>query len=187
MSRFYFPLEIVQLRTQQLQSSSSASFGQVRNNNTTNHQGWDLYAPSGTRCYALAAGVVEWVRNQGAYGQQLAISFNRDGSQRSSTESLTAFYAHLLPGQIQVMPGSLVNAGQFVALSGTSGNANANAPHLHFETRTSNAQQVGGGLANRIDPGTILGYKLYNSSNPQIGGSDPQNRMSIVRGAATPV
>ena len=187
MPNFYYPIEVIQLRTEQLASSHSATFGTVRNNNTTNHQGWDLFAPSGTRCYAIAAGHVEWIRNNGAYGQQLAISFNRDGSDGTSNDPLIAFYAHLQPGSIVVTQGANVTAGQFVALTGVSGNASANAPHLHYETRTTNAQLAGPGLTNRIDPGEVLGHGLYNSHHVQIGGSDAQRQMSVMRGRATPV
>ncbi len=70
MSGFYYPIEVMQLRDQRLDSSHSATFGPVRNNQTRNHQGWDLFAPVGTRCYAIAAGHVEWIRNIGDYGQQ---------------------------------------------------------------------------------------------------------------------
>lgn len=185
---FYFPLEVMQMRTQGLASSHSSSFGTVRNNQTRDHQGWDLYAPVGTRCYAIAAGHVEWVRNQGAYGQQLAISFNSSGSENSSEENqLIAFYAHLAPGQIQVQTGTYVKAGQFIALTGISGNASAGAPHLHFEIRKTKSQYPGRGLVNRLDPGDILGYELYNSANSQIGGLDHDKRLCVVRGAATPI
>lgn len=186
MSKFYFPIEVVQMRTQRLQSSHSSTYGLVRNNQTRNHQGWDIFALVGTRCYAIAAGHVEWIRNQGEYGQQLAISFNKNGSNLSSNQPLIAFYAHLQPGSIQVSAGTAVRAGQFIALTGTSGSASPNAPHLHFEIRTTSAQVAGLGLANRVDPGTILGYELYNSSNPQIGGQDHGNRMSVARRLATP-
>jgi murein DD-endopeptidase MepM/ murein hydrolase activator NlpD len=184
---FYYPIEVIQLRTKHLASSHSATYGLVRNNNTANHQGWDLFAPAGTRCYAIAAGHVEWIRSSGAYGQQLALSFNRDGSDGSSSDPLIAFYAHLRLGSVVVAPGTAVRAGQFVALTGTSGNASPDAPHLHFEIRTSSAQAVGGGLANRTDPGQILGYGLYNSMGVQIGGADAQRHMSVMRGVATPI
>jgi murein DD-endopeptidase MepM/ murein hydrolase activator NlpD len=187
MATFYYPIEVMQLRDQRLQSSHGATFGLVRNNQTRNHQGWDLYAPVGTRCYAIASGHVEWVKNEGGYGLQVAISFNRDGSTGASVNPLIAFYAHLSPGSVVVRPGDFVHAGQYIAQTGVSGNANGNAPHLHFEIRTTSAASVGGGLANRLDPGEILGYRLYTSERVQIGGQDLQRQMSIVRGAATPI
>jgi murein DD-endopeptidase MepM/ murein hydrolase activator NlpD len=187
MALLYYPIEVMQLRDQQLQSNYAATFGKVRNNQTTPHQGWDLYAPVGTRCYAIAAGYVDWIKNEGNYGVQLALSFNRDGSSGASIDPLIAFYAHLLPGSIQIQPGSFVQAGQYVAQTGASGNANPSAPHLHFEIRTTSAKNAGLGLGNRIDPGGILGYRLYNSQRVQIGGQDAQRYMSVVRGMPTPV
>ena len=114
MAIFYYPIEVMMLRDQQLQSSHSATFGLVRNNQTTNHQGWDLFAPAGTRCYAIASGHVEWVRNQGAYGQQLALSFSRDGSNRTSNYPLIAFYATCFPAAFRC------NQGHLSALANTS-------------------------------------------------------------------
>ena len=84
MAKFYYPIEIVEMREQGLASPVSATYGRVRNNNTRNHQGWDLHAPVGTHCYAIAAGVVEWIKNSGSYGQQLGIRFFKDGSAETS-------------------------------------------------------------------------------------------------------
>lgn len=187
MANFYYPIEVIQFRDQQLQSTHSATFGPVRNNGTRNHQGWDLFAPVGTRCYVIASGHVEWVRSQGAYGLQLALSFNQDGSTGVSRNPLLAFYCHLQPGSIRVQPGAFVRAGQYVAQTGISGSASVNAPHLHFEIRKTSAKPGPGGMANRIDPGQILGYRLYNSEKVQIGGRDALRQVSVMRGIATPI
>lgn len=186
MSRFYYPLEIMRLRTAQLASSHSATFGHVRNNNTRAHQGWDLEAPVGTRCYAIAGGAIVNILNAGAYGVQLHLEFNRDGSTGMSRDPLIALYAHLQPNSARFRVGEIVKAGEWIANTGTSGNASANAPHLHFEIRTV-LGPAGRGLGNRLDPGDVLGYRLYNCSNPALSGVDAQRNVSVVRNAPTPV
>ena len=184
MPKFYYPLEVMRLRSAELASSHGATFGMVRNSGTAAHQGWDLDAPVGTVCFAIADGVVVGIQNAGAYGRQLSIQFNRDGSTGASVDPLIAFYAHL--DQILVSLNDTVAAGQPVARTGISGNASASAPHLHFEIRTATGS-AGTGLGNRLDPMTVLGGHLYNSSNPTIGGVDPAAQQSVVRNLPTPV
>jgi len=193
MTAFFYPLEVMRLRTAQLASVNSSTFGRVRNNNTRVHQGWDLDAEPGTSCFSIADGIVLWTRSGGAYGEQLAIQFNRDGSggNTESRDPLVAFYAHLTPGSISLSEGSTVRAGQFVASTGTSGNASHSAPHLHFEIRTK-GDNAGRGLNNRLDPAEVLGYGLYQSgpdgSTMSIGGIDSSpNTCSLRSGRATPV
>lgn len=191
MAKFYYPIEIVEMREQGLASPVSATYGRVRNNNTRNHQGWDLHAPVGTHCYAIAAGVVEWIKNSGSYGQQLGIRFFKDGSAETSAvmskPTYLAFYAHLQPGSIRVKEGQAVLAGDCIAKTGTSGNASPNSPHLHFEIRTRLEKSIGIGLQGRIDPGEILGYEVYASREVAIGTNHNGLQSFPRRGKATPV
>ena len=191
MSKFYYPIEIVEMREQGLASPVSASFGRVRNNNTRNHQGWDLYAPVGTPCYAIAAGVVEWIKSTGSYGQQLGIRFFKDGSAETSAvmsrPTYLAFYAHLQTGSITVREAEAVLAGQRTAKTGTTGNASPNTPHLHYEIRTRLDKRIGVGLQGRADPGESLGYERYACRQIPIGTNHTGLQSLPRRGKATPL
>lgn len=129
------------------------TFGMVRrhaNGTPKPHQGWDLSAAPGTPIYAIADGTVAFTSHAGAYGVQLCIAFNYQGTTKY------AFYAHLSAVYVGAGP---VSAGQVVGASGTSGNATglpAADAHLHFEVRSS--PYLPKGLAGREDPGHVLGF-----------------------------
>jgi murein DD-endopeptidase MepM/ murein hydrolase activator NlpD len=94
MPTFYNPLEVMRLRNDAgvRFSTIGATFGpDVRRNAVGSPKGWDLYAPVGTPAYAVADGIVVWTRDQGDYGKQLLLQFNRDGSSTSSTVKLWLF------------------------------------------------------------------------------------------------
>jgi murein DD-endopeptidase MepM/ murein hydrolase activator NlpD len=90
------------------------------------------------------------VRERGAYGLQLCISFDHDG------ETRYAFYAHLF--KVYVKEGDLVVGNDLVAASGESGNAKGMPvadQHLHLEIRT--ALKPRSGLQDRISPLKVFG------------------------------
>lgn len=115
------------------------------------HKGWDLYAPIGTVCYAVADGRVrvaaDWERQYGhlkgrrrpgstawKYGKVIELEFICPPDHpRYGGQPLRAFYAHL--SQIGVGAGQMVRLGQPIGNTGASGNASASAPHVHFEFR----------------------------------------------------
>lgn len=151
------PLDVMQLRTAALLNKKSATFGMVRIDDKGNprpHQGIDLVAPIGTRCYAVANGMIVGVNKAyNGYGWTVAMEFEYNN------RTLYAFYAHL--SEINVHPGEFVRAGEVIAYTGDTGNAkNArhDDDHLHFEIRTSQYAPLG--LANRLDPLTF--FKVTN-------------------------
>jgi murein DD-endopeptidase MepM/ murein hydrolase activator NlpD len=164
------PLVNMKLRTAELASSLGASYGRVRNWNseqgahTTFHQGWDLEAPTGTMCRAIANGYIEYVGTHSQFGKQVILRFSRsDNSVQSIPEdTLFAHYAHL--SAIVVTAGQLVVAGEVIAKTGVSGNASATAPHLHFEIRNTSDPSPGLGGSGRIDPAEVLGYDFLKCS-----------------------
>jgi len=127
------------------------AFGKVRNGGTRPHQGWDLYAPMFTPCYAIADGKVEWARPMGALGNLVLLRF------QYGRRTYWAAYAHL--GVIFAQEQALVAKNEVIALTGTSGNAasmQGDDLHLHFEIRLT--PFPGTGLGGRIDPAVLYGY-----------------------------
>lgn len=104
----------------------SSHFG-IRNdpfdNNLTKHEGTDIAAPKGTEIIAAAGGTVSYIGyDQDGYGKYFKISHS---------ENVLTLYAHC--SEILVENGQQVNAGDVVALVGSTGQSTGN--HLHFEIR----------------------------------------------------
>ena len=141
------------LRTAGLASVKSATFGMVRRNadgSPRAHQGVDLAADNGYRCYAVDDGIVTRVeRGNDGYGWIVQIKLT-DAYEQGQ---ISVFYAHL--SEIKVSIGQAVKAGDVIGLTGSTGNARgmtsaARGAHLHFEVRT--VERAGLGLAGRADP-----------------------------------
>lgn len=113
----------------------SDSYGAARNGHR--HQGNDLMAPKLTEVYAIADGVVVWVRDRGTAGRYVTIDHGN---------GYESWYMHLnddMPGTddgsaplslgVAVGLGDTVEAGQVIGWVGDSGNAEGSSPHTHFE------------------------------------------------------
>ncbi len=150
---------------------AGSSFGKVRNNGTKNHQGLDIFAPTGTPVKACLDGTVVTVnQNDGNWGKLIVIEIKKedlDNSRRNYTlqyngeiekganygASNKRFlrYAHL--SETQVTEGQLVKAGDTIGLSGSTGNAvnqHIRARHLHFDI--ANVKNAGTGTGERENP-----------------------------------
>jgi murein DD-endopeptidase MepM/ murein hydrolase activator NlpD len=192
MANLFNPLELMRLRTEGLSTVVAATMfpktAHLRWNpqaqDWRGHQGWDLYATTGTSAFAVADGYVVWTRDQGDFGKQVLLQFNKDGSAQSSSDSIYAFYAHL--SKILVEPFTFVTGGQKIALTGTSGNASPAYPHLHFEIRTTSGD-LPQGLTGRLDPSTVLGGQLLSCTTETIGGVDLVSMVCRATDQATPV
>ncbi|MEX1286986.1 MAG: M23 family metallopeptidase [Acidimicrobiia bacterium] len=112
------------------------------------HQGTDLMSPKLTPVYAVADGVVSRLHHSrlGGYGMwidhgdgvtSVYIHLNND---TPGTDDGRGYPAWTYAPGIEV--GTAVEAGQFIAWVGDSGNAERTAPHTHFELL------VGGGKVN---------------------------------------
>ncbi|MBU5613065.1 M23 family metallopeptidase [Geomonas azotofigens] len=84
------------------------------------HNGVDIAVPTGTRVKAIAAGRVVESAAHGGYGNLVTIQ-HPDG--------MVSMYGH--NSQLEVKVGDQVEAGQTVALSGSTGRSTG--PHVHFE------------------------------------------------------
>lgn len=103
------------------------------------HTGQDFPAPLGTPIYAAGDGVIQKVETpmtnprlgpQKSYGTYIQIDHGN---------GMSTLYAHMRPGDIQVMAGEKVKKGQQIGLIGSYGNSSG--PHLHFEVRKNNKPQ----------------------------------------------
>lgn len=84
------------------------------------HNGVDIAVPTGTRVKAIAAGRVIESAAHGGYGNLVTVQ-HADG--------MVSMYGH--NAQLEVKVGDQVEAGQTVALSGSTGRSTG--PHVHFE------------------------------------------------------
>lgn len=84
------------------------------------HNGVDIAVPTGTKVKAIAAGTVIESAARGGYGNLVTIEH---------AGGLVSLYGH--NAQLLVKSGDRVEAGQTVALSGSTGRSTG--PHLHFE------------------------------------------------------
>lgn len=103
------------------------------------HTGQDFPAPLGTPIYAAGDGVIKKVETPStnpklgpkkSYGSYIQIDHGK---------GMSTLYAHMRPGDIQVLVGEKVKKGQQIALVGSYGNSSG--PHLHFEIRKNNKPQ----------------------------------------------
>jgi murein DD-endopeptidase MepM/ murein hydrolase activator NlpD len=102
---------------------------------TRHHNGVDIAVPTGTKVKAIAAGRVIESRTHGGYGNLVTIE-HADGS--------VSMYGH--NSRLEVACGEQVEAGQTVALSGSTGRSTG--PHLHFELWKSGSNVTASYLKN---------------------------------------
>jgi len=87
------------------------------------HEGWDIWAPSGTPIKSAGAGTVIWVGYRSGYGNCVIISHG---------SGVGTVYAHM-SAFADITVGGAVAALQVIGYVGSTG-ASA-GPHLHFEVR----------------------------------------------------
>lgn len=102
----------------------SAGFGSGGSRWVHRHTGQDFAVPIGTPVRAVGAGRVVRVSCGGPFGIEAVVQ-HADGYYTQ--------YAHLASAAVD--QGEQVSAGQWIGLSGTTGNSTG--PHLHFEVRVT--------------------------------------------------
>lgn len=147
----YWPLQSNTIR----KGAVSNTFGMVRNGGKRPHQGWDLQAAPGTRCYAVADGQIVYADAKGKFGKLILFKFQH------RERTLYAAYAHLSLCIVRDL--QQVVGGEFIGMTGNTGNAEmmeGDDQHLHFEIRT--IEHPGLGLVGRIDPRQFYGFTPLN-------------------------
>ncbi len=113
-----------------------AKFGRYRNRCARMHHGWDIHAPAGTAIRAVVTGRMTPGNDRGGLGQFVTLTSNANPDRAYR-------YSHL---SHQEAAGSYC-VGAVLGATGTTGNADADRPHLHFEVREGGSS---------IDPAPFL-------------------------------
>ncbi|MCA1856349.1 M23 family metallopeptidase [Massilia oculi] len=131
MQGVQWPLDYNIIRGRKL----SNTYGRFKERFAGCHWGWDFYAGVGTPCYAIADAISIQTYQSSSFGLVLVLEFDHEGRR------LFAAYCHLDKAIVQgAGPRNQIKAGDFVAYTGSSGNASnlkGEEEHLHFELRTS--------------------------------------------------
>lgn len=115
------------------------------------HGALDIMAPRGTEVLAAAPGTVEKLFQSVPGGNTIYI--------RSPDRGTIYYYAHLDHYADGLKEGEVVQRGQVIAAVGSTGDASAEAPHLHFEIMRTNPQAKWYDPATDIDPYPLLSGK----------------------------
>jgi len=101
------------------------SWGDARGDGTRAHHAIDILAPRGTPVLAAAAGTVEKIFESRDGGHTIYI--------RRADPAWQDYYAHLDAYAAGLHEGEAVKQGQQIGEIGSTGDANPEAPHLHYE------------------------------------------------------
>jgi murein DD-endopeptidase MepM/ murein hydrolase activator NlpD len=116
-----FAIPVAGVRPEQLVDT----FQDARGNRT--HGALDIMAPRGTLVLAAAPGTVEKIFESEAGGHTIYV--------RTNGRRWMQYYAHLDRYADGLAEGLRVARGQIIGMVGSTGNANPEGPHLHFEVR----------------------------------------------------
>jgi hypothetical protein len=119
------------------------------------HEGIDFQAPTGTKIFAVADGVVKVVLLDGnqnptkmPYGNQVRVEH------RTPEGVFTSVYAHL--EDVMVSPGQTVRAGQLIATADSTGNSTGSHLHLTLKRAGATASKATRYPSDIIDPTPFL-------------------------------
>jgi len=135
------------------------TFAQARAEGARHHDAIDIMAAEGTPVLAAAPGTVEKVFASQAGGNTIYV--------RSADRRMIFYYAHLAAYARSLREGGQVRAGQFLGTVGHTGNAAAQAPHLHFAMWIADPAKGWSQDAPAIDP-----FPYLSGKEPTAGRTD---------------
>lgn len=143
------------------QEAILSGFGAPRDGGRRRHKGVDVFAPRGTAVRAVVDGRAVPGRNR--LGGRVLWLHGNDGNRY--------YYAHL--DAVDVFHGQAVEAGEFIARVGNSGNARTTPPHLHFAIYAD-----GGGA---VDPAPYLRPMARPRPESSAGAPPPRSYRVVAR------
>ena len=114
-------------------ASWKGEFEQRRDGGSRGHEAVDILSPRNTPVHAVANGTIAKIFESKAGGHTV-YQFDADGR-------LCYYYAHLERYADGLHNGQAVHQGDVIGYVGTSGNAPANTPHLHFAVYQLDAEK----------------------------------------------
>lgn len=125
------------------------TFAQARDAGARPHDAIDILAPEGTPVLAAAPGRLEKLFFSDAGGNTVYV--------RSPDRRRIFYYAHLSAYAPGLREGMAVRRGELLGTVGHTGNASADAPHLHFAVWIADPAQGWSQQGLAIDPYPLLG------------------------------
>jgi murein DD-endopeptidase MepM/ murein hydrolase activator NlpD len=129
-------------------SALSDTFTDERAGGERVHEALDIMAPAGTPVLAAAPGTIERLFRSGDGGNTIYV--------RSVDRRTIHYYAHLQDYAAGLEEGQAVRQGQALGTVGASGNADAEAPHLHFAILRTDSRAEWWEPARAINPYPLL-------------------------------
>ena len=114
-------------------ASWKGEFAQRRDGGSRGHEAVDILSPRNTPVHAVTNGTIAKIFESKAGGHTV-YQFDADGR-------LCYYYAHLERYADGLHEGQAVTQGDVIGYVGTSGNAPANTPHLHFAVYQLDAEK----------------------------------------------
>jgi murein DD-endopeptidase MepM/ murein hydrolase activator NlpD len=124
------------------------TFAQGRAEGARRHDAIDIPSAEGTPVLAAASGRIEKVFQSKDGGNTIYV--------RSPDRRTIYYYAHLAAYARDLNEGSDVRRGQFLGTVGHTGNANVEAPHLHFAVWSADPRQGWSQQGQAVDPYPLL-------------------------------
>lgn len=131
------------------QSDLVDTFADSRAAGARRHDAIDIMAPDGTPVLAAAEGTVEKLFVSDAGGKTIYV--------RTPDGRRIHYYAHLADYAAGLKEGETVARGQVLGIVGSSGNADPEAPHLHFAIMATEPQRSWSDSSAALNPYPLLG------------------------------
>ena len=129
-------------------SELTDTFTDERGGGSHLHEAIDIMAPVGTTIVAAAPGTIEKLFYSEAGGNTIYV--------RSADKRTIHYYAHMDEYAEGLKEGQRVRRGQRLGTVGSSGNATAEAPHLHFAILRTTSDAQWWEPANAVNPYPML-------------------------------